>query len=121
MRNKSNLDAQTRFLRFLGLCRRAAKTVHGTPLVCEALAKKRPPYLVILSSGASDATQKKIVNKCKFYNVPLLTVDIETDVLAHAVGKTGDLAVIAIADEGFARELCKIYAERKESPVGDEG
>ena len=121
MRNKNHLDDKTRFLRFLGLCRRAAKTIHGTTLVCEALSKRRPPYLVILSGGASDATQKKIVNKCKFYNVPLLIVDIETDALAQAVGKASELAAIGVADEGFARELCKIYAERKESPVGDEG
>ena len=115
------LPTEIRFLRFLGLCRRAARTVHGTPLVCTALANKKPPSLVVMSSFASAATQKKLTNKCKFYNVPLLTVSIETEALARAVGKSCELAAVGILDEGFARELCKIYAERKESPTGDEG
>ena len=118
---KSDLDFSTRFLRFLGLCRRAGKTVHGTPLVCTALAGKRRPFLVVMSAFASDGTQKKLTNKCKFYSVPLLSVDVATDILAHAVGKTGDLAAVGIMDEGFARELGKIYAERKDSPLGEEG
>ena len=110
-----------RFLRFLGLCRRAGKTVCGTPLVCMALAKKKPPYLVLMSQTASAATQKKLTNKCLFYHVPLLTVATDTATLAHAVGKTGDLAAVAVTDERFAEELCKIHALRKESLTRDEG
>lgn len=113
------VSVETRFLRFLGLCRRAAKTVHGTPLVCTALAKKKPPCLVVMSSYASAATQKKLINKCNFYKVPLLSVSVETEALARAVGKTCELAAVGITDESFAKELCKIYAERKESPLGD--
>ena len=111
-----------RFLRFLGLCRRAGQTVHGTPLVCTALATKKPPCLVLMSLGASAATQKKLTNKCLFYHVPLITVDVDTGTLAHAVGKTGDIAAVAVMDESFAKELCKIHAARKGSPaVGEEG
>ena len=121
-RNGGASSDQVRFLRFLGLCRRAGKTVHGTPLVCTALAKKKPPCLVLMSAGASAATQKKLTNKCLFYRVPLITVDVDTATLAHAVGKTGDIAAVAVTDESFATELGKIHAARKESPtVGDEG
>ncbi len=110
------------FMRLLGLCRRAGKTVHGTPLVCTALAKKKPPCLVVMSATASAATQKRLKNKCSFYKVPILAIDVRTDVLAHVVGKTGDLAAVAVTDESFARELLRIYAERKGSPTdGDEG
>lgn len=118
--NKTVKDETERFLTFLGLCRRAGKTVHGTPLVCEALAKRRPPYLVLLSSGASAATAKRITDKCRFYRVPLLTVDADTERLARAVGKTCALAAIAVTDESFARELRKLLGKAS-SKSEDEG
>ena len=122
MKALHNTSNDERFLRFLGLARRAGKTVHGTPMICTALATKKPPCLVIMSLGASEKTQKKLTNKCSFYKVPLLTVDADTEALAHAVGKTGAVAAVAVTDESFASELCKINALRKESsPVGDEG
>ena len=113
---------EQQFLRFLGLARRAGKTVHGTPLICTALATKKPPCLVIMSLGASENTQKKLSNKCLFYKVPLLLTEADTEALAHAVGKTGAMAAVAVTDESFAKELCRINALRKESsPVGDQG
>ena len=100
---------------FLGLCRRAGKTVHGTPLVCTALAAKRPPCLVLMSEQASDGTKKKLCNKTAFYHVSLLSLPVSCERLAKAVGKTGELAAVAVTDEGFARELAKIYAKGKDS------
>jgi len=122
VKTETNTQTEQRFLRFLGLARRAGKTVHGTPLICTALATKKPPYLVIMSLGASESTQKKLRNKCLFYKVPLVTTEADTEALAHAVGKTGAMAAVAVTDESFAAELCKINALRKESsPVGDQG
>ena len=109
--NKTVKDETERFLTFLGLCRRAGKTIHGTPLVCEALAKRKPPYLVLLSAGASTATAKKITDKCRFYRVPLLTVPADTERLARAVGKESALAAVAITDENFAKELRKLQGK----------
>ena len=109
--NKTVKDETERFLTFLGLCRRAGKTVHGTPLVCEALAKRKPPYLVLLSAGASAATAKKITDKCRFYRVPLLTVPADPERLAHAVGKTSLLAAVAVTDENFAREMRRLLGK----------
>ena len=104
-----------RLLKFLGLCRRAGKTVHGTPLVCTALAAKHPPYLVLMSEEASAGTRKKLTNKTSFYHVSLLSLPVSCERLAKAVGKTGELAAVAVTDEGFARELAKIYAKGKDS------
>ena len=115
-------EGTERLLTFLGLCRRAGKTVHGTPLVCTALATKKPPCLVVMSLGASAATQKKLMSKCSFYKVPLIAIESSTESLAHAVGKTGDMAAVGVTDENFAKELCKINALRKASSKnGDEG
>jgi len=120
--NKTVKEETERFLTFLGLCRRAGKTVHGTPLVCEALAKRKPPCLVLLSEGASAATAKRITDKCRFYRVPLLTVAADTERLARAVGKSCALAAVAVTDESFARELRKLYVIGKaSSTVEDDG
>ena len=118
--NKTVKDETERFLTFLGLCRRAGKTVHGTPLVCEALAKRKPPYLVLLSAGASAATAKKITDKCRFYRVPLLTVPADPERLARAVGKACLLAAVAVTDESFARELRRLLGKAS-STTEDEG
>ena len=118
--NKTVKDETERFLTFLGLCRRAGKTVHGTPLVCEALAKRRPPCLVLLSAGASAATAKKITDKCRFYRVPLLTVPAGPERLARAVGKASLLAAVAVTDESFARELRRLLGKAS-STTEDEG
>ena len=111
---RTNGEAE-RLLTFLGLCRRAGKTVHGTPLVCTALASKRPPFLVLMSDYASEGTKKKLCNKTAFYRVSLLSLPVSCERLAKAVGKTGELAAVAVTDEGFARELAKIYAKGKDS------
>lgn len=92
----------TRLLGFLGLCRRAGKTVLGTPLVCEALAKRKKPDLVLFSESASAATKKRIENKCRFYGVEAMALPVSTGELAHALGKQGDLAALAVTDAGFA-------------------
>ena len=113
--NKTVKGETERFLTFLGLCRRAGKTVHGTPLVCEALAKRKPPMLVILSEGASEATAKRITDKCRFYRVPLITVPADTERLGRAVGKSCALAAIAVTDENFAKELRKLHVIGKAS------
>ena len=108
----------TRLLTFLGLCRRAGKTVHGTPMVCTALASRKPPVLVLLSAHASEGTKKRVEIICSFYRVPLLLLPAPTDRLAKAVGKTGDMAAVAVTDEGFARELRKLYTKGKDSSGG---
>lgn len=117
--NKTVKGETERFLTFLGLCRRAGKTVHGTPLVCEALAKRKPPVLVILSEGASEATAKRITDKCRFYRVPLITVPADTGRLAHAVGKSCALAAVAVTDENFAKELRKIIGKASSTTEDD--
>ena len=118
--NKTVKEETERFLTFLGLCRRAGKTVHGTPLVCEALAKRKPPALVLLSGGASAATAKKITDKCWFYRVPLLVVDADPERLARAVGKSCALAAVAVTDENFAKELRKLHVIGKASSSNED-
>ena len=102
---KTTDKALSHLLGFLGLCRKAGKTVLGTPMVCEELAKKKKPYLVLYSALASAATKKRIVCKCDFYKTEAIELPVDTGTLARALGKQGDLAALAVTDEGFAKAL----------------
>ena len=117
---KTSDTALSNLLGFLGLCRRAGKTVLGTPMVCEELAKKKKPYLVLYSETASGATKKRIENKCSFYGVEAVCLPIGTGELAHLLGKQGDLAALAITDAGFAdaiREKIAALANHSAAPT----
>lgn len=98
-------EAKKSLLGFLGLCRKAGHLICGTPQVTEALGGKRQPVLVIVAEDASPATQKKLRTQTEFYRVPLRTVSVSVEELAHAVGKTGALAAVAVTDGGMANAL----------------
>ena len=96
---------QSKLSSMIGLSRRAGKVVLGTPLVALALRKSPKPFLVLVSEGASDGTKKKLKTKCAYYRVPLLFVPLSTEELAHAVGKGGDMAAIALTDENLTKAV----------------
>ena len=96
----------SKILNSLGLCRRAGALVCGAPMVVEAVRGKNKPFMVIEASDTSDATHKKLTDKCAFYGVPLYRIEADGETLASAVGKTGSLAAVAVSDKNLA-ELCK--------------
>lgn len=98
------------FLGFLGLCRRAGKTICGTPQICLALQKGSKPPLVLYAAGASDATRKKIKSKCAFYGIRAEALAVSPAALGAAVGKGGELAAVAVIDAGFADAMIKKLA-----------
>lgn len=95
------------FLGFLGLCRRAGKTVCGTPLVCLSLQKNPKPPLVLYAAGVSDATKKKIESKCGYYGVSVRVIPVSPGELAAAMGKGSSLAAVAVTDAGMAEAMQK--------------
>lgn len=106
------------FLGFLGLCRRAGKTVCGTPLVCLALQKEPKLPLVLYATGASDATKKKLESKCAYYGVCARAIPITPAELASAMGKGSNLAAVAVLDQGFAEAMHKkLDAMQQDSPT----
>ncbi|MEH6940464.1 YlxQ family RNA-binding protein [Bacillus sp. JJ722] len=87
---------------FLGLAYRARKVATGEELVIREVRNGKAK-LVLLSSDASSNTEKKITDKCSYYNVPLVRVE-NREQLGNAIGKDARV-VIAILDEGFAKKL----------------
>ena len=86
----------------LGLAKRAGKTICGIPLIIEALRSNKKPHLVIASAKASENSLKKITDKCKFYEVELISLPITPEELAHAVGHVGGVAAVSVNDSGLA-------------------
>lgn len=86
----------------LGLAKRAGKTTCGIPLIIEALRSQKKPQLVVVSAKASDNSVKKITDKCRFYEVELLSLPITPEELAHAVGHVGGVAAVSVNDSGLA-------------------
>ncbi len=98
-----------KFLFMLGLCRRAGKLITGTDLVTKSLPSKKT-YLVIYTSDASQNTEKKVTDKCRFYGVECLKTEFDSSAVSSAIGKTGSICTLGIADVNFASELKSLIA-----------
>ena len=96
-----------RVLGALGLCAKARGLVFGTPMVCEALAGRKKPGLVLSAGDNSEATDKRLADKCRFYGVELVKLDVSGDALARAVGKSARLAAVAVSDENLCRMVLR--------------
>lgn len=100
--------AQTaRVLSMLGLCKKAGRLVSGVPLVCDGLREGRV-RLVVYAAGAAENSVKRVCDKAKTYECPALAVDTTPETLAKSVGKTGAVAAVGVADDGFARAIAKM-------------
>ncbi|WP_019242267.1 MULTISPECIES: YlxQ family RNA-binding protein [Bacillus] len=93
---------QPRWSSLLGLANRARKVISGEELVVKEVRNGKAK-LVLLSKDASSNTEKKITDKCSYYNVPLARVE-SREQLGHAIGKDHRV-VLAVLDEGFAEKL----------------
>lgn len=93
-----------KFLFMLGLCRKAGKLIIGTDLVTKSLPSKKT-YLVMYTSDASMGTEKKITDKCKYYNTECIKIPFFSDDISSAIGKSGAVCTLGITDLNFASEL----------------
>ena len=92
-------------LRMIGLSMRAGKLVFGANLATSAIRSKSKPYLVLIANDASENTKKKIVDGCAYHGVSYLETDYSGSDYAHTIGKTFDVMVLAIMEEGFAKSI----------------
>ena len=106
MENKNG----TRLVGMLGFAMRAGKVMIGTDTVCLGMRKRGNIKLVLLAADASDGTTKKLTFKCEYYKLNIARLDIPASELGRLLGKTYAPAVIAITDDGFAREITKAVA-----------
>ena len=94
-------------LRALGFSARAGSMIFGVTQICEALSKKKKegkyPLLVVEAADTSENTHKRITDRCSYYNVKHVRIDVTTDMLAAALGKSASLAAVALTDENLCR------------------
>lgn len=90
------------WMSLLGLANRARKLISGEELVVKEIRSGKAK-LVLLANDASKNTEKKISDKCAYYQVPLKRVE-NRSLLGQAIGKEARV-VVAVLDEGFAKKL----------------
>ncbi|MDN6193496.1 MAG: ribosomal L7Ae/L30e/S12e/Gadd45 family protein [Alkalibacterium sp.] len=98
------MNNRQRTLNLFGLAQRAGKLVSGEALVLQSVRSNKAK-IVCLASDASNNTSKQFLNKCEYYNVPLV-VEFTREELSHTLGK--DRTVCALIDDGFKHSLQKL-------------
>ena len=91
-----------RIASLLSLCARAGMLRTGEESA-EKLLRSDDAELVIIAEDASDNTKKKFVNKCFYYQKPVLVFGDRAE-LSRCVGKT-NRTVYVVTDGGFAQRL----------------
>lgn len=91
-------------LNLLGLATRANLLVSGEDNVITAIKQKKAT-LVIVSIQCSQATKKKIKDKCTFYQVKFIE-QFDSIEMSHAIGKKR--MIVAFIDKGFAKSFMKL-------------
>lgn len=90
------------YLNLLGLAYKAGKCSLGEETIVKDIRKKRAK-LVLLANDTGPQTRKKLSDKCKSNDVPLIIAD-DRETLSNAIGKSHRVA-IAILDAGFAAKI----------------
>ena len=92
----------------LGFAMRAGRLIIGTELICRAMPRGEIK-LVVLSSGASENTKKKLAVKSEYYGIRLIETSVSQEELGRILGKTYAPSAVAVTDTGFATEIEKAY------------
>jgi ribosomal protein L7Ae-like RNA K-turn-binding protein len=109
------MPEQNKLQGMIGLAKRAGKVVAGTPMVCEAVRKKKA-MLVLIADDATENAKKKVQNCCDYYHIPYHKTSFSTADLAHMIGKSSVIAAIAVADSSFAGAIGAFFPlDAKES------
>ncbi|MGP6147512.1 L7Ae/L30e/S12e/Gadd45 family ribosomal protein [Jeotgalibaca sp. A122] len=98
------MTPQEKQLNLLGLAVKAGKLITGEELTIKSI-QRNEAKLVIVASNASDNTREKLINKCKYYNVPL-DISFTTDEISAAIGKSR--SICAFTEKGFASSYLKL-------------
>jgi ribosomal protein L7Ae-like RNA K-turn-binding protein len=60
---------------------------------------KNSPVTVFEASDTSENTRKRISDKCTYYNIKHIKINIGGEELAAALGKSAYLAAVAVTDK----------------------
>lgn len=94
-----------KLLQSLGLAMRAGKLVSGEELVVREIRSGKAK-LVVIANDAAKNTEKKVLDKCHSYQIPVIRFGTRND-LGRAIGKM-ERVVLAITDPGFAKMIQRL-------------
>lgn len=95
---------EAKFLSMLGLSRRAGAVIIGTDLVTKSLPSKNVK-VVFYSADSSANTEKRITDKCSFYEVKCVKIDTESSKIGKMLGKEAGVCVLGVTSDSFANQL----------------
>ncbi|WP_161877987.1 YlxQ-related RNA-binding protein [Alkalibacterium sp. MB6] len=98
------MNNKDRILNLIGLAQRAGRLISGEDLVLQSVRSGKAK-LVFIASNASENATKQFLNKCVYYEVPVVN-QLSREELSHALGK--DRTVCAVTDNGFVQSLQKL-------------
>lgn len=96
----------SKFFQLVGLALRAGKIVSGEEQVVLGIRQKKIS-LVIMAQDAAKNTMKKVTDKSKSYQTPIIFVESRYQ-LGRAIGKEARV-VVGVTDTGFANKLKWIH------------
>lgn len=95
----------------LGLAMRAGQLTTGEEGVLSAV-RSGSAKLVIVAEDASHNTFKRMSDKCKHYNIPIVQC-FTREQLGESVGQSHRV-IIAVCDQGFAKLIMKALEKQME-------
>jgi len=105
---------EQKFVRYLGLCRRAGGVIRGGDTILRAVRSENParrPALVLIASNASERTVKQLADKCRYYSVPFYKCAADSFRLAEITGHTSPCAALGfLAGRGPIEALTAVCA-----------
>jgi ribosomal protein L7Ae-like RNA K-turn-binding protein len=99
-----------RILNMLGLIVKANKLVNGEERTLEA-TRNNNAKVIFLASDAGRSTAKRVSDKARYYNVPLIDKYNKNE-LSAATGSENRV-VLAVTDKGFANKCIDLLEKGK--------
>ena len=93
---------QNGVLSMLSIAAKAGKVASGGFLTEKAIQEGNA-YLVLIAENASNNTQKKFMDKCRYYHIPYHVV-FNSSLLGNQIGKQ-ERTVLAVTDQGLAKQI----------------
>jgi ribosomal protein L7Ae-like RNA K-turn-binding protein len=87
-----------KLLTLLGFAQKSGSLVSGTDQVLKSIESKKT-LVCFLGNDVAENTSKKVISKCKHYNIPCITT-FSVDELSRAIGKD-NRTVLGLTNQGF--------------------
>lgn len=94
--------SEKRASRMIGLAMKAGKVITGSELCINAIREGKAK-LVLIAKDASGNTQKRLRDKCSYYQVPIMDYS-DKEQLGKILGKE-ERSAAAVTEEGFAKVI----------------